>query len=471
MSIVLLVLAVIACFAVLWMALGGDPSDVSPPALFREAKRTVRDLRAATSGKRTAHGGPLVGALLGDVRGYAGAHIKPGVGEFWRETFVSGGTSTPGEKFVSFQDLPREIHGRPVHMLGVLLTVTLDYTSVALTMGTVMREALVRSLLSNFRLKVGDHHYIDGSADFDGWDLEQACFLRGAPSSRFGPDPEIPDADETNEPVTIYAWIPFSRPKASGSRRYDYAIAAANFADPGRDNGLRFNVSLTPRRGAFAGVTFNSVTSIRADVHLAALDDLRVTAWKWGIYQVNEAQFELPAVGSLEALAITDDDTTTAYQSKIANLSLMTLRIGGQSLYERFTLTQLAQQAVGVGNDPDITVQSSVGTNLPLLTTPKDGNRTKFHRGKLRFEYTGTVTNFRYLVMDAGLRMDLPNEALKRQLGAPPDASDPMRSGAVEKAATDGGKVTTKAAPALDGKVYWATMPYPVTRRKLWPGS
>lgn len=467
--VVLLALAVLGLLA-LFAPLGGAKREEAPPDKGPRGPR-----RGALRGDSRGVGfGPLggvrsfLGRVAGELRCLAACQVGstwPAVGEFTELTTVEGGTTSFGEKVVRFQDVPSELHGRPVHMLGVRLRVTVTADTVAATMPAAMSGWLIETLLNNIRLQVGTHAYIDGSSGFDAVDARAFSDVRlGFATS---PTSDLPDADATGAARTIDLFLPFARPRATGSKRWDGALAVALFKNLASGNALRFNISQVPSRGAFAGVTFTAVTGITCQVVCAALDDLRSTAWQWRVRQTNELWWEEEIRGPIETLLMASQ-TGGVPTNHIGAVSNIKLQVDGQTVYDDMSPADIADAAFL--RDPAVgLIYNSQNTvnRIPLLSSHLDHARTKLPRGRVRLEFNdGTFTQRRILFGSWGLRTGQLAEELHRQLGAPADPADGSRTIAVAREAGDR-RAAPAAAPGLDGKVYWPGMPWGLPRSKL----
>lgn len=399
----------------------------------------------------------------------------PAAGEFVEKTTVEGGTTQTGEKVIRFQDIPAEIHGRPVHLLGIFLDVTVPITTVAATMAAAAPGWLVETILSNFRLQVGTHQYIDGSSGFDAADVRVCAAQRmGRPVEAMT---DLADADAGPTSTTIRLFIPFARLGVEGSKRYDGALAVSLFKNLASGNGLRFNVGTVPARGgAIAGVTIGAPTAIVARVLCAPLDDLRISTWQWRIRTINELWWEEDVPGPIEALVMAS--ATAAGARDHVNLSAVKMQVDGQTVFDDLSATDLGLGASFLRGLPAGTTASrtdfvsSQGAvfPLPLIAQALDANRTKMPRGRVRLEFVDpTFTQRRVAVMSWGLRLGSLAEELKKQLGAPLDPANASRTDTFEKEAADAGNSgdVPMAAPGLDGKIYWRRMPFAIPRAKL----
>lgn len=464
-TLVMLLAVLAAAWGFYTLAFGADGAQAaSPKALARELRELSRPVR------RTARFGPLggwvaslgLGALVADVAG--NANVKPLVSRFTRKPFVSGGTNTFGTKRVQFGDLPVEFHGRPVHIEGLEIEVVTRYDKVAATMPGALEGELVLSMLQDVYLRVNGHEYIKG---LDGYELYLASVTRKGSMLDAVPS-DISDADASDTAVTFRVYVPFTRPLASGSARFDGVIPVACFhGDRNSNNALEFTLGTSCR--SFAGVTFDAVTSVTVRAHLVALDDLRVSAWQWSRETIGAVpQLDFVTRGALEALIAGNFLASTP--TRVHDHTNQKLTINGQLVWDQENAQGVRRQHLARQGDPSLSADPGDANDvfwLPVVSHHHDENRSKMVRGRVLYEFTTSTFSAgqRFLRMEWLTVTEQLEAALAYAAGAPKDpASARGVTYLAEPAAR--GKVSELAGVFLDRKLFWRGAPWALVAEK-----
>ena len=380
----------------------------------------------------------------------------------WVEKLTVENALGVGEKVCKFGEITNDLHGRPVHLGALEIRVDVPYTAVALTMPADLPGALVASIIDAVKLKVGSHFFIE---DLDGLDLLAAARIRL--NTDVSSPPLIVDADATST-VSISLYIPFIRPQAAGSARFDGAIPVACFqGDRNPNSDFRFFVRTSARN--FPGVTFDTPTSVEVWAHLVALDEPRIPHWAWrAVDHVGQYAEYTSQHGAYEAVLMVGADGTDGDQDH-AGMTSVKMKLNGQPVFDDLTATELTRQAqmIRKGLNPfsGFNVQTPAQVDVvPIVIGDTDQSRTKMPRGVLRVEWNGNgpvAGQERILYMMTGVRTRTRRDQMLRALGAP---TDPAKY--VLRPAGRNGIGSIRAEPILDVKAVWRGMPWKLPAMK-----
>ena len=364
-------------------------------------------------------------------------------GEYIQKLSVDNTLSAGGIRRVNFTDVDTEILGRPVHLAGLYVQLTVPWTSVAATMPGAMPGELLPAVIQDLRLRMGSHEYLRGT--MDGKDILDCA--RQRVDRDFTPPSDIPDADDTGT-VQVSVYIPICRPAAPGSMREDYMLPVLGLANCGQSE---FTYVVGSSARAFAGVTFGTATAEAVYAHLVPLDDVRESIWHWERFTSDIQKLNIQGGrGGCEALLLRT--VTAAGDPDVTDITEFILQVNGNPIGRAISGTDLtaANQLPRFGLAP-LTYGSTAWNGLDWISNPTRYMRTKLARGRLNATWATRTGAERVLGMFTGDRAEDP-AAVRAILGALKAPKSARVKGAFSK------KRTSNTA-VLDGKVYWAGMP------------
>lgn len=364
-------------------------------------------------------------------------------GEYVQKLSVDNALSAGGIRRLNFNDIDTDIMGRPVHLAGLYLQLTVPWTSVAVTMPGAMPGELIPAVVQDLRLRMGAHEFLRGT--MDGKDILDCA--RQRIDRDFTPPSDIPDADDTGT-TTVGVYIPISRPAAPLSMRLDYTLPILGLASCGQSE-FTYTVGSTAR--AFAGVTFGTATAETVYAHLIPLDDVRESIWHWERFTSDPQKIDINGGrGGVEALMLRT--VTAAGDPDVTDITDFILNVDGSPIGRAISGTDLAVagQLPRFGLAP-LTYGSTSFNGLDWISNPTRAQRTKYPKGRLYATWATRSGAEHVLGMFTGDRtQDLG--AVRSVLGA---LNAPKSARVVPAYAK---KPTTRSA-VLDGKVYWRGMP------------
>lgn len=368
---------------------------------------------------------------------------------------------TAGKKRVRFAELETGIHGRPGHIMGILIKASVPWSSDATVMPSALPGALLPGVIQNIRLKVGTHDYI---RDMDGYEIELLSRFRKTRAHSVLAD--IADATTTGS-VDLVLYIPTSRPSAPGSMQYDFALPLSMFSgDRNAQNGLEFEIGSA--RG-FPGVTFGNPTSLEVFADIAPLDDLKISGWQWFGRDIAETYLdEEVQSGPIETLLFTSVVEATGVRDVSSVVS--TLKVGQQQVFGSFTAGDLnaGLELRRVGEPNAVPSMGQAGSEewLPLIAESPTSHRSKWFRGRVRAELSGTLPASgarRWVFATGGVMTEETFATLAKAAGAPMIGDTPD---VISRAASAGKDISELGASLMDQRIYWRGMPWEIPNAK-----
>lgn len=376
---------------------------------------------------------------------------------------VASWPSPAGVQQIRWEDQPKEVNGRPLHLLGLVLTMAIQYDAVAASMPSAFPGKRLFDLISRFTFKMGTHVFIDSLRGLHLYH-DQMRMMGGV--SVFDAPSDVADGDATNATATLRLYIPVALPYAASGAEFDGAIPVAALRS--EDMEAVFTSSGAFQEVTFAGLTLDSVT-VTVEAYMAALTQVRIpTGWRVTHLQgVTDLERSFPTKGFLSYLDVYDTHAATTPDASSTIYGDVALAIGaGQqdplstaALVRRMNIeNRMANPAAAnVTNSPEF---------VPLIRTQARGLATRQPIGRVRVKLASraTYTSTRYQWRERGTRTDELMRIFAERLGISKD-------GLVVKART------SKKTPDLDGwlrphfdaSVSWAGVPFAALRET--PGA
>lgn len=367
---------------------------------------------------------------------------------------------------VNLGDIPKQVEGRPLHLMAVRLDVQPQHDAVAATMPAAMPGYLLKTCIRDIVLEAGSpeksHRFVDS---VDGYDLWLDELIRTG-ETRQGVSSDIADADATDTEAAeqqLELWC--CNPNADPDYRLDGVIPMIGF-ESRTDRDLRFTVAAN--YDGFAGVTIDNL-DVEVYAICVALDKLRFpTAWRMRTHLTQDLISYVQPFGPIRYCVVNTRVNSAGTNTRdLSGYGRLALDIGDRRLYEGADDDDVTAQALlnRKGAHDDLTITEATPEFLALVLPGVGTPRGKLPEGNIRFESKDRTAHAqtRILLREEGFLTQTLTNALAFAAGAP-KGQNGHAAVHLEPVAGPG---AMSAQGILDSYVFWDGMPFAEPRRHL----